>query len=513
MGQVRERVGKDRRLSEVIQDMVQVFSQKGICTLEGEELAPFGGFTDLGLGRVKNEDGTSYFLLLAHPAVTGCLREILSPLGDDSEAIREYLASRDSLYFHVTIGFEGKDVHDVGKTIDTLMLPRGCPFAIKHEHLSALLGSVQYMNRQGRWEESVKLCTLALEYHHHQARQRGVAESPDTSTLVCRLMDSKSLAYLKQFSYLECFSMGEEIVEEGKRHPSHEQLFTFTGNLRMAEGALEDRKHQLALESIWACLLMEPGKSASPELGALLSGLYKKSTDYLEDMLCRCATRDALRIDLKPLARIDLNEAACKEELANGNYFRLFTSLNAKQRARYFETLQRVTARYPLIDAGECYPESPLDCRYIHCSAKGAAPGTPSDGSAPPFTTTQMPRNFSWLWQNKLAISSLPAHDELIPALEEIGFALVVTLMREWVLPKKWFKEGGGGMQNLWLPVDNYGAPSVQVMDEVVWRVAKELFPVDNPRDARPPGKVLVHCGGERGGRARRRRVLSSPWA
>ncbi|KAJ6601208.1 ATP dependent DNA ligase [Mycena vulgaris] len=107
-------------------------------------------------------------------------------------------------------------------------------------------------------------------------------------------------------------------------------------------------------------------------------------------------------------------------------------------------------------------------------------PGTPS-----PF---KLPRWFRWLVPYHLAIMSTPRREEDIAALASphLGIRHVLTLTEEEPLPKKWFH--GKPITNTFLPVANYGPPSIEQMDLIMRLVDDET---------KLP--LLVHCGGGKG--------------
>ncbi|KAJ7762358.1 pfkB family carbohydrate kinase-domain-containing protein [Mycena maculata] len=103
----------------------------------------------------------------------------------------------------------------------------------------------------------------------------------------------------------------------------------------------------------------------------------------------------------------------------------------------------------------------------------------------PPF---KLPRWFRWLIPYHLAIMSTPRNEEDIAALASphLGIRHVLTLTEEEPLPKKWFH--GKPITNTFLPVENYGPPSIEQMDLIMRLVDDET---------KLP--LLVHCGGGKG--------------
>jgi len=97
------------------------------------------------------------------------------------------------------------------------------------------------------------------------------------------------------------------------------------------------------------------------------------------------------------------------------------------------------------------------------------------------------PTNFSWVEEDKLAGSGLPVNEEEFKWLIDKGIKSIVTV-REVPLPSKWFD--GSEIDYLHLTVEDYGAPSVEVMDEAVDYIDKKIS------GGKP---VLVHCAAGKG--------------
>ena len=97
------------------------------------------------------------------------------------------------------------------------------------------------------------------------------------------------------------------------------------------------------------------------------------------------------------------------------------------------------------------------------------------------------PTNFSWVAEGKLAGSGLPVNDEEFKWLIDKGIKSIVTV-REVPLPSKWFD--GSEIDYLHLAVEDYGAPSVEVMAEAVDYIDKKIS------SGKP---VLVHCAAGKG--------------
>ncbi|KAJ7492048.1 ATP dependent DNA ligase [Mycena latifolia] len=106
-------------------------------------------------------------------------------------------------------------------------------------------------------------------------------------------------------------------------------------------------------------------------------------------------------------------------------------------------------------------------------------------GTRSPF---KLPRWFRWLVPYHLAIMSTPRREEDIAALASphLGIRHVLTLTEEEPLPKKWFH--GKPITNTFLPVANYGPPTIEQMD-IIMRLVDD--------ETKLP--LLIHCGGGKG--------------
>ena len=101
-----------------------------------------------------------------------------------------------------------------------------------------------------------------------------------------------------------------------------------------------------------------------------------------------------------------------------------------------------------------------------------------------------LPRNFSFLWKNEVALSSTPNSQEQIQAWKDhFHTSLVITLTEEQPLPECWFQQVES-CRNLFVPVPNYQAPSSGQMDKIVDAVEETIKEGDS---------VVVHCGGGKG--------------
>jgi atypical dual specificity phosphatase len=97
------------------------------------------------------------------------------------------------------------------------------------------------------------------------------------------------------------------------------------------------------------------------------------------------------------------------------------------------------------------------------------------------------PPNFSWVTEGKLAGSGLPITQEEFKWVVDKGIESIVTV-REVPLPSEWFD--GGDIDYLHLMVQDYGAPTLEVLDEAVNYI-------DNKIGSGKP--VLVHCAAGKG--------------
>jgi atypical dual specificity phosphatase len=97
------------------------------------------------------------------------------------------------------------------------------------------------------------------------------------------------------------------------------------------------------------------------------------------------------------------------------------------------------------------------------------------------------PTNFSWIIEGKLAGSGLPVTENEFKWVVDKGIKSIVTV-REVPLPSEWLN--GGDIHYLHLKVEDFGAPSVEEMDEVVNFIDKKI---------RSGRSVLVHCAAGKG--------------
>lgn len=99
----------------------------------------------------------------------------------------------------------------------------------------------------------------------------------------------------------------------------------------------------------------------------------------------------------------------------------------------------------------------------------------------------ERPTNFSWVIEDKLAGSGLPMTDDEFEWLVSRGIRSIVTV-REVALPSEWFD--GRDMTYLHLKVEDFGAPSIEELDESITFIDEQL------KLGRP---VMVHCAAGKG--------------
>lgn len=96
----------------------------------------------------------------------------------------------------------------------------------------------------------------------------------------------------------------------------------------------------------------------------------------------------------------------------------------------------------------------------------------------------ELPRFFTWLYPHRLSGMSTPRTAAEIEILQDMGITHVLTLTEEEPLPAEWF--AFRSITNLFVPVANYHAPTLEEMDSIYQHV-------------RQGGTWLVHCGGGKG--------------
>jgi len=104
----------------------------------------------------------------------------------------------------------------------------------------------------------------------------------------------------------------------------------------------------------------------------------------------------------------------------------------------------------------------------------------------------ERPTNFSWVIPQKLAGSGLPSSFDQLTWLASNGIKSLITV-REIPLPQVWFekiKSQYSEMESYFLKTDDYNAPSVDEISQVVEYIDREI-------QANKP--VLVHCAAGKG--------------
>jgi atypical dual specificity phosphatase len=97
------------------------------------------------------------------------------------------------------------------------------------------------------------------------------------------------------------------------------------------------------------------------------------------------------------------------------------------------------------------------------------------------------PTNFSWVIEGKLAGCGLPVTEDEFKWVVDKGIKSIVTV-REVPLPSEWFD--AGDIDYMHLRVEDFGAPTMEELDEVVDFIDKKI------RTGKP---VLVHCAAGKG--------------
>ncbi len=100
---------------------------------------------------------------------------------------------------------------------------------------------------------------------------------------------------------------------------------------------------------------------------------------------------------------------------------------------------------------------------------------------------TSLPRFFSWIHPQQLAVSSTPRCEEDIDTFARMGITTVLTLTKEEPLDQRWFA-CRTSLVNVFLPISNGEAPSLAEMDVIWHRFHSDV-----------DGCWLVHCGGGKG--------------
>jgi atypical dual specificity phosphatase len=98
------------------------------------------------------------------------------------------------------------------------------------------------------------------------------------------------------------------------------------------------------------------------------------------------------------------------------------------------------------------------------------------------------PTNFSWVIEGKLAGSGIPMTYSQFLWVVTHGIKTIVTV-REVPLPSDWFSDENG-IDYLHLRVEDYGAPSLEELDNTVKYIQSQIA------EKKP---VMIHCAAGRG--------------
>lgn len=98
-----------------------------------------------------------------------------------------------------------------------------------------------------------------------------------------------------------------------------------------------------------------------------------------------------------------------------------------------------------------------------------------------PGSPLELPRFFSWVYPGWVAGMSTPRSAMDLDMLIDLGFTHILTLTEEQPLNTHWFTPRP--LENVYVPLPNYGAPTLAEMDAILARI-------------RAGGVWLVHCGG-----------------
>lgn len=156
-------------------------------------------------------------------------------------------------------------------------------------------------------------------------------------------------------------------------------------------------------------------------------------------------------------------------------------------RANHIQTDATFRRKYKKARLGIALPQRPLRSLGEPLRCKLSNPRDRHKITVPGVGEVELPRNFSFLLDD-VAVSSTPKRREQIEAMGSMDVALVITLTEETPLPPGWFT--GTGVENLFLPVENYYPPTVEQADEALAAIA---------RAAASGKRAMVHCGGGKG--------------
>lgn len=386
-------------------------------------------FVDIGVGKASDCEGNvAFFVIISFEKLRIALKSFLdvsSPL------------------FHITLAFNPADVHCASKNLDSLLVS---PLNKNLLPGKDFIEEVKLMMKNSRFSEALKAIECV------KATQKNA-----------EILDIKALLLFK----LSCYEESLEIVAEIKGIPGIPDKSKLLAMIREADCMLALRRFRAALLPIWGAFSL---------LNCLSSEQKSSVQSHLIGSLKKCARHGYLRIDVLPVSRKKLQEIEKDQSVIIADLFILeaFELYKQLDKREYEMILDLVSVEYGELESEVAYDEEfmPLESRWVCCSGV--------DGKL-----HVLQRNFSYLWPNRLAVSSTPRHAEDIDAMTELGIVLVITLTEEEPLKPEWFK---GKCVNLFLPVPNYNPPSVSVADRIVWEIARLK-----------EGRALIHCGGGKG--------------
>ena len=432
---------KKFRLNEIAAEtgkLKEVLFEEAVEAVKGINLSEF---VDFGIGKsVDGEGNLAYFVVVSFEKLGKTLKSFL-PSSDGKPS-----------NFHITLAFNRVDVHSNSKDLSSLMVgpinQRLLPNRLFVEEVKNLVRSCHY-------EGALKMVECVKE-----------------NWLDAEIMEIKALVLFKLSRYEECAQVAREIMKQ----PKVSDKFQVLASIRLADALISSRKFKMAINPIWRALNLLNGGSAE------LTELKTNATGHLIGLLQKCSRHGFMRIDAVPVNRKAFQEieADGRIEIEDFDALESFEIYKKFIRADYETVLDLVAESYgEIAGSEEGFDEDfmPLEVRWI-CASE----------DQPPLHALQ--RNFSYLWPNRLAVSSTPRHAADIKAMADLGVSLVITLTEEEPLKPEWFLANGvkNKCTNLFLPVPNYNPPSVSIADRIVWEVARLK-----------KGTALIHCGGGKG--------------
>lgn len=430
----------------------EAVAEELMASLEGIDLS---SFVDVGVGKAADEFGNkAYFVLVSFERLR--LRMWRNSSGGGGGGA-----------FHIALAFgPGEDVHSVRKDEISECLIVSPVNDLKHLlPVPGVMEEMKALIRSGKYATALRI--------HDCIRD---------SQRTVEIGELRAFILYKLARFQECVDLTRDLLLEAPNKRVAVLL-----NVRMADAQVSLGDFRGALLPIWRALNLLATEDS-------LTELKEKVCEHLiEGLLMKCARHGYLRIDCVPVSRKRFHEREGKPIVVEDEFvhevFAVYremkdvalrdTSSTYNDTKTYYESiLERVTRKYGEI----CHEQvdenfMPLESRWIAMTTRSGM--------------QVLPRNFSYLWPNLIAVSSTPRHGVDIEALAGLGISLVVTLTEEEPLKAEWF-EHLPRIRNLFVPVANYGALSVSAADRIVWEVACET-------SRQRGGKVLVHCGGGKG--------------